>query len=735
MGSRGHKPKKLEEVLRAFPEADLAKLMDRLGIRVDPAKRLDAAAQAARALVALPDLRDTSRLPPPSVELLHRVSEAKGTLFVASIPPALEPLVARGLMFARQEGGAYELIVPAAYLLQLRSWEGEDPRGIRALLAQASFETTAAIASHYLGRTAAPPIALALETAWDVLSDPRALAVEIERLAPSELRVLETVEQEGGEVDTEELLEIEREPLRLRTASGVSPSRRGVGSALERRGFLVPVHPNRHIVPTEVSLIVSASRRAERAERREEVRRFVRGGDHAPRRARFALDPGPITIGLAMASRETGDVRANVGTPKSLAQKMAVRFGRDGSHVAMLVALGRAIGLWDPSALSSASPPGALTIGELTTLLFAAWRRGGAWDEARTEPEVLRLAEGARDPSPIAVVRELVLEALVDLGEGWIPWVALERYFRSDHRMAGLTRLFRRWAERAQLEIVSPLSVARRIVLESLPGLGMLDLGEDDSIEDLAVDANATEAERAQHESDRHVVLRLTPRGRSLLSARATSRDESRAKFIDSHVLRIAPTSRVAAVLALAPLVEVARAAETLDLLVAPQTLARALSAGVEADLVRQRLEAVSSLPEGISKTLAQASVVLGRGSFTASAGFLWVDDPNLRELLRTRKATAELFLDPSPPAGLLVASGVDLDRLSRRCRSVGIEVIVDGQVVRARTLPPPASTTPPPPRVSSTQRRSSAPAMVAPRRRAATEVRIEPKDRRREED
>ena len=225
MGSRGHKPKKLEEVLRAFPETDLAKLMDRLGIRVDPAKRLDAAAQAARALVALPDLRDTGRLPPPSVELLHRVSEAKGTLFVASIPPALEPLVARGLMFARQEGGAYELIVPAAYLLQLRSWEGEDPRGIRALLAQASFETTAAIASHYLGRTAAPPIALALETAWDVLSDPRALAAEIERLAPSELRVLETVEQEGGEVDTEELLEIEREPLRLRTASGVSPSR------------------------------------------------------------------------------------------------------------------------------------------------------------------------------------------------------------------------------------------------------------------------------------------------------------------------------------------------------------------------------------------------------------------------------------------------------------------------------------------------------------------------------
>ncbi len=734
MASHAQKPKKLEEVLRAFPESDLGKLMDRLGVRIDPAKRLDGPAQVARALVALPDLRDTSRLPLASVELLHRVAEARGSLLVGSIPPALEPLVARGLMFARQEGGAYELIVPAAYLLQLRSWEGEDPRGVRALLAQASFETTSAIASHYLGRTAAPPLALALETGWEILSDPRALAAEIARLAPSELRVLETVEQEGGEVDTEELLEIEREPLRLRTASGVSPSRRGVGSALERRGFLIPVHPNRHIVPTEVSLIVSASHRAQRAERREEVKRYVRGGDHAPRRARFALDPGTITLGLAIASRETGDVRANVGTPKSLAQKMAVRFGRDGAHVAMLVALGRAVGLWDASALSPASPPGALTVGELTPLLFRAWRRGGAWDEARTEPEVLRIAEGARDPSPIAVVRELVLEALVDLGEGWIPWVALERYFRSDHRIRGLTRLFRRWAERAQTEIVSPIAVARRIVLDSLPGLGMLDLGEDDSGDELPVDPNATDADKAQYEADKHIVLRLTPRGRSMLSARATSRDESRAKFIDSHVLRIASTSRIASVLALAPLVEVARAAETLDLLVAPQTLARALSAGVEADLVRQRLEAVSPLPEGISKTLQQASVVLGRGSFTASAGFLWVDDPNLRELLRTRKATSELFLDPSPPAGLLVAAGVDLDRLSRRCRAVGIEVVVDGQVVRARTMPPGGST-PPPPRVSTTQRKSPEAPAVGPRRRAAQEVRIQPKDRRREEE
>ena len=89
---------------------------------------------------------------------------------------------------------------------------------------------------------------------------------------------------------------------------------------------------------------------------------FVASGDHAPRRARFSLDPSPLAMGLAVAARESSarnpegrtqsgtfaDVRAGVGTPKSLVQKLAARFGRDPAHVALVVALSRAIGLWEP---------------------------------------------------------------------------------------------------------------------------------------------------------------------------------------------------------------------------------------------------------------------------------------------------------------------------------------------------------------------------------------------------
>jgi hypothetical protein len=176
------------------------------------------------------------------------------------------------------------------------------------------------------------------------------------------------------------------------------------------------------------------------------------------------------------------------------------------------------------------------------------------------------------------------------------------------------------------------------------------------------------------------------------------SSEASPSQFLDTHVLRLGPQAKVGAILSVAPFVEVGRAAEALDLIVAPQTLARALSAGLEADVLRARIEALAPLPESLSRTLAQASVVVGRATWAAAAGFLWVEDANVREMLRTRRPTQELFVDPSPPGGLLVVAGLDLDRLARRCRTIGVEILADGQVVRARTIPPPPSSRSGPP-------------------------------------
>jgi hypothetical protein len=710
----GRSPRRLVDILRALPSGELDSLISRLGISIVAAKRIDTPAQVARALVSLPEVRDTARLPGASAELVHRIAEARGSLMVQSIPMGLEPLAARGIVFARVRGdqtpsapssrssaaigvGVIELVLPHAYLVQLRSWEGEDPRGVRALLAQAPFETVSAIASHYLGRPATPPIALSLEMAWEVLSDSAKLAEEIEKLAPVERRLLEALEREGGEVDTEELLDLEREPMRLRGATGATPSRRGVGFALERRGLLIPVHPNRHVVPTEVALVVGAAHQAARETRRAQVRSFVLDGDHAPRRARFADDPVPLTIALSLAVREPGmEIREGVGTPRSLVTRLAQRFGRDVDMVAMIAALSRAIGLWDSSALSSASPPGSSPLHELPRALYMAWWRGGAWDEARPDPEVLRLAPEARDSSPVNVIREMVLDALRELGEGrWVPWEAVAGYVRDDTRTAGVARLLRRWAERAGVEPTTPIDVARRIALESLPALGVIDLG--------IMDVSNTNPEDEESGGELGPTLRLTPRGRALLSGKHPTTEPVASHFIDSQVLRLGPQTRVAAVLGLLPLIEIGKVAERIDVILTPPSLARALAAGVEADIVKARIEAVAPMPDTLSRLIAQASIVVGRGTFVPTNGFLWVEDANIREMLRSRRQTADLFIDPSPPGGLLVQVAVDLDRLARRCRALGVEIASDGQVLRARASIPPPSSTP-----SSTRRPST---------------------------
>jgi hypothetical protein len=670
---------RLVDVLRQLPERELGSLIARLKIRIDEAKRIDVPSQVARMLLQLPEMRDAGILPGPTRELLYRVAEARGVLFAQTLPPAVEPLVARGIVFIRGRDKGVELLLPIAHMIQLRTWEGEDPRGARALLAQLHPDVASSVASHYLGRPATPPVALCLEPAWEVFADSKRLEREVEELAPLERKLLNAIEKVGGEVDTEELLDLEREPMRLRGATGATPSRRGVGFALERRGFLVPVHPNRHVIPSEVVAIVGTQRRVEREAQRREIRSFVLAEDHAPRRARFAEDPAPIALAMALAVRDPSvEVRSGVGTPRSLITKFASRFGRDAEVVALVASLSRAIGLWDPSAVSMASPPGSHSVGDLGRALFEAWRRGGAWDEARPDGEALRVTADARETSAVGVVRELVLEALQELGDGrWAPWEAIAAYVRSDSRAPGVARLIERWAQRAGVEAMTPAEVARRIAHETLHVLGIVDLGdpESDDVESIGP------------------TLRITPRGRAFL---ADSGPESRApaaqgsRFLDTQALRVGPSASVGSVIALAPFVEIGGVTgAALDILITPQALSHALSAGFDGEVIRNRLEVLATLPDPIARTLTQASTVIGRAEFVMTQGFLWVEDPEVRELLRTRRQSADLFVDPSPPSGLLLAVGVDIERVARRCRALGVEVLVDGEVYRTRSIQP----------------------------------------------
>lgn len=684
--------RRLDNIVRALPASELASLIKRLGIRVDPQKRIDVPSQVARALVGTPDVREPARLPTASQELMHRVAEARGLLEVPTLPAGFELLMAKGILFARRTEAGFELVLPYAYLVQLPSWPTEDPRSLRALVAQAPFETVSAIAAHYLGRPATPPIALALEAAWEILTDQDRLREEIEKLPLLEQRLLEAIEGMGGEVETTELLDLEREPMRLRSAKGVSTTRRGAGFALERRALLIPVHPNRHVVPTEVASIVGAERKRDLETRRASIRTEVVGGDHMPRRAQFAREPAALALALVACARESqGEIKPHVGTPKSLIVRLSQRLGRSPQSVSLVAALSRAIGLWEPTASSATTPPGSLTVAELGAQLFAAWLNGGAWDEGRPEPEVLRAAPDQRDPSPIRPLREIVLDGLVDLGvEGWIPYTSFERYVVEDPRLVGIERLLRRWAERVGAgEPMSLADIVRRVVLESLPVLGIVDLGSESEALLSAVAAPAPAAEdgafgqRAPYVPEgTSTTVRLTPRGRALLARKLPPSNTERGKFVETHVLRVGSTSLVGHVLALSILAEIGRVEDTIDLVLSPATIARAISGGALSDEIRDRIEQLAPLSDSLSQLLVQASVVVGKGSLVGCAAFLWVDDPEIREMLRTRRTTADLFVEPSPPGGLLVAPGVDAERLIRRCRGLGVEIEASGDTI-----------------------------------------------------
>ncbi len=668
----------LVDVLRALSPKELKSLIRRVSAKIDPAKRIDVPSQLARALLMLPEMRDASILPRPTQDLLHRIAEDRGNLIVDRAPPALEPLVQRGIVYAREAAsGGIELVLPIAFQLQMKSWPGEDPRSVRALLAQAHPDVAAGIAGHYLGRAATPPLALALEPAWQILANPVRLARELEDLAPLERKLLHAIEEVGGEVETDELLELEREPMRLRGATGATPSRRGVGFALERRGFLIPVHPNRHVVPSEVARLVGAERRADREQQRRQIRERLERDDYVPRRARFASDAVPLALAMAFAVREAGvEVRDGVGTPRSLLSKLSTRLGRPQDDVALVAALSRVIGLWDAAGITSTSPPGAYRIYELGRVLFEAWRRGGAWDEGREDGELMRSSGEGREAGAVGVVRGILIEALQELGDGrWAPWDAVAGYLQADARTPGVTRLIERFAQRAGIEARSPMEIARRMATETLHVLGVVDLAvaDEDSIEN-------------------GPMLRITPRGRAWLNDLPPASSELEpSQFLDNQLLRIGSASLVADVLDLASLVEIGSVEGAFDVILSTRTLSAAIGAGIESDAIREKIEAVAQVPDPIARLLAQASAVLGRGEFVETAGFLWVEDPEIRQMLSTRRQTADLFLDPSPPSGLLVAPGVELDRLARRCRGLGVEIHVEGGVYFTRSVAPPS--------------------------------------------
>lgn len=676
------RPLGIVEALRLLPDAALHRLCVSQKIHVDPAKRIDTATQVARAIVGGPGSRVVEQFTGSEQQLLRSIAELGGVMTVATPPAGLPSLVDKGILFTRPTlAGGLQVHLPVAMLLQLPVWEGEDPCSVRSLLATCAEAPAAAIATHYLGRAATHPIRISLEPAWRALTDPDAVREGLFELAPAERDLLGKIERLGGEVTTEELLDLEREPMRLRTATGVSQARRGIGFSLERRGFLVPVHPDRHIVPSEVLRVVGERHRRQREDERAAIRTLAGESQHEPLRASYGEEPSSLAVALAMHVRHLDiQVKPGVGTPTSLVQRLSTRFGADVERVRLLAALSRAVGLWDDGAEDAALPPGRLRVGELDAALVNAWLSGSAWNEALEEGETGRVAGTARLRSALAQLRRIVVEALRELAsDRWIPLGVVEKYVLREHRIPGLRRLVSRWGKQSSQETLPIEAVVHRMLVESLHHIGCVDLA--------SADEDASARPPGESATTQSSLVRVTALGRRALHGiepPGTHRRVRASSFGSGNVLEVGFDARVAVVLFLSRFFDVGSVSGKVQLELTTAGVARAVSEGVDSDSLRDRLASVAVLPNAVQRMLAAASEVVGEASFVPIEGFLWVADPGVRKLLMTRRQTKSLFLDPSPPGGLLVLPGVSLQMLSRRARTLGVRIVGDAEGVEA---------------------------------------------------
>src|SRR5262249_1023358 len=153
--------------LRALAPTGLTRIAKVFRIEVDPEKRIDAAAQVARALAVRPELTEVHGVDARSTALLRQLALANGILAGLASTATIEKLLQRALVF--RDARTASLILPAAYVLQLHTWDGEEPRGVRAILARADRQALLPLAQYYLGRPPVGPAVLALETAFGAL--------------------------------------------------------------------------------------------------------------------------------------------------------------------------------------------------------------------------------------------------------------------------------------------------------------------------------------------------------------------------------------------------------------------------------------------------------------------------------------------------------------------------------------------------------------------------------------
>ncbi|MFC1464369.1 MAG: hypothetical protein ACFLMY_05920 [Candidatus Brachytrichaceae bacterium NZ_4S206] len=637
---------KLVDALAALDAKSFERLCRRRGLSIDPTKRLSAPEQAARQLADHVRRVPLDELPEPAQKVVWLLALSPDGAPRVELGGGALPLLERDLAFP-VPGAPERLAMPVEFRVQLPPGPGEDRASARALLAVQDEEVWALLGTQLLGRRPVGPAPLWLGGVLDALESPAGIDGLLSTLSPKQRRLLEAIEARGAQLETDELLELERSPIRLTLEGGAALPTRSASYHLHVRGLLLSRSRGLWTVPTEVAAHVGAARRAvERAERKRLLARVTEDEDLSPPRAALAEDPGAATVALLVALRQRDALPPDGrGVRRTDLKAAASHAGVPFETAELLVALARAAG----ARLEHG------TLGEVHAMLLGTWRDTGTWDEARRDPDVHRAGEAlAQLATPTRALRDVLLDLLEAMPpERFAPIDEVAKASTRDLRASGAQRLLERATRKAADRFLAhPVDVARRVLLESLPALGAADRARVDGVE----------------------VVRLSVRARRWLEG-ARERHDEPSRWDGGGRLRVGRGARVRAILAAAEGAQAIASEGALTLRVDESSTAAALERGLDTETLRARLEELASPVEAAALRALVRGAEANRPQvrIVPASAFLPIDEPGLRERISSEPALRGYWVSPSPEGGLLVRAGVSFEELASALQRLGI--------------------------------------------------------------
>lgn len=622
----------LRAALAALDDASLDGLAARFGVALDDKKRLGRAEQLARGLAHLPQKLRPERMPDELVESVRLLASASRGIAATSLPRALLGHVGQGLVYAHPDQPG-RLFIPDAFRLQLPASPSDSPRAARLLLPGLPEDPRRELAYHHHKRVPPWPWPLLLEPVLVHLEDPAWVRDELAALGEAEARFLQAVDALGGEVNAEEVLELSREPVRISHGNAIQVPRRSPVYALARRGLLLTRHEG-WVVPDEVERVVGRERRARAGRERQRLLMARHEHDLAPARGQLGRPPGAAAVALvaALASLDELPTRGRAAS-RSAVRRAAQQLHLEPDHAELLACLARADGLLFAST----------TVRSVGERLIAAYRRGGAWDEAAREPDMFRPGHPATVRAT-ALVRDALCDALLVMPPREFARIAdVEAVACSDRRALSAQRALSVAGRAGQLVHDQVLSVVRAL-WRSFRALGLVDEG--------TVEAGD--------------VVRLSAFARAALEASAgdagaeVEAPAPEAEQSAPHVYTFGERSDVAALVEAAHAASVFFDGERVGLSFSAARLAHAAERDPELAGLRAALGALfAEVPPSLGALIEAGLSQLPLCGFTEAGGFVAIDDPVLARALYDDPRARVLWAAPPLEEGLLVKSGV----------------------------------------------------------------------------